>query len=371
MSLEEKIVDQKGVTTGFDYLRIGLALFVLWFHSVGLAGTPGAVLDQLAPELWSGTWRFIFAIILPMFFALSGYLVAASLLRNSIRHFVTLRVIRLVPALAFETLISAIIIGLVFTTLNRRTYLASPEFWLYFGNIVGWVHYYLPGVFQNNSTVGYLNGQLWTIPFELECYASLVVLSSFILRSRFVFLLVITAVSLVLTLRAYHGHPLDLYHHVPGRVLVLSFLGGVAIYLYRDTVPYSHRLGLASGLLGAIFLEFANLSYLAALPVAYFTVWLGIKKLPKIKFGDLSYGVYLFHYPVQQTLIATFLGLGFAISWPWLALLSLPATALCAWLSWNFVELPVLSRKHAILRGTDRWLSAVSFNKSAKAGVSI
>jgi peptidoglycan/LPS O-acetylase OafA/YrhL len=366
MSLEEKIAAQKGVTTGFDYLRIGLALFVLVFHSVAAAGTRGAHLERLLPEIWAGPWRFIPTMVLPMFFALSGYLVAASLLRNSIHHFIALRALRLLPALAFETLISAIIIGLLFTTLPWTAYLERPEFWLYFGNIVGWIHYFLPGVFEHNPVTGYLNGQLWTIPFELECYVSVVILSSFILRSRFVLVLGITAACAAFTLRVYHGHAIDAYDKPLGRVLVLSFLAGVAVYLYRDTLEYSRRLGFASGLLAAICFEVPNLCYLAALPIAYFTVWLGIAKLPKIKFGDLSYGIYLFHYPVQQTIVATFLGLGWAISWPLLALLSLPATGFCAWFSWNFVESPVLSRKRAVLGAMDRWLS-VSLPKSAKA----
>jgi peptidoglycan/LPS O-acetylase OafA/YrhL len=83
-------------TTGFDYLRIGLATAVLAWHSIVLS-TGSKPLDR---ALWSGPFRFLPAAILPMFFALSGFLVSASLERARLHHFLTLRVLRIVPALA-------------------------------------------------------------------------------------------------------------------------------------------------------------------------------------------------------------------------------------------------------------------------------
>lgn len=375
MTLEERTAAQEGLTTGFDYLRIGLALFVLVFHSLGNTAAHGTNPNdnlRLGEEIWASNWRFIPAMVLPIFFSLSGYLIVGSLQRNSIHHFLMLRALRLIPALIFETLITAIIIGFIFTTASWKTYVTSKEFWLYFGNIVGWVHFCLPGVFEHNPNPEYLNGQLWTIPFELKSYASLVIISSFLSRSRLLFLLAISAACVAFTVRVYHGHPVNSWGHAPGRMLVLSFLAGVAVYFYRDTLPYAHRLGFASGVLAAIFLDFPNLSYLASLPIAYFTVWLGIANWPKIKFGDLSYGIYLFHYPVQQTLVATFIGV--SKSWPLLALLSLPISGVCAWVSWNFVESPVLHRKLIILRVIDERLLAplfLAFNATRRRMTSV
>ena len=61
-------------TTGFDYLRIGLATAVLTWHSIILS-TGSAPLDR---ALWSGPFRFLPAAILPMFFALSGFILTYS-----------------------------------------------------------------------------------------------------------------------------------------------------------------------------------------------------------------------------------------------------------------------------------------------------
>ena len=76
----------EGLTTGFDYLRLGLSVAVLVWHSILLTAGPAAY-----SGLWSEPFRFIPAAILPMFFALSGFLVTGSLMRTNIHHFLALR----------------------------------------------------------------------------------------------------------------------------------------------------------------------------------------------------------------------------------------------------------------------------------------
>ena len=96
MNINPTILDetrkQDGFTAGFDYLRIGLALAVLVWHS-DILSTGSAALYHAR---WSGPFRFLLAVILPMFFALSGFLVAGSLARTRLHQFVALRALRLV-----------------------------------------------------------------------------------------------------------------------------------------------------------------------------------------------------------------------------------------------------------------------------------
>ena len=104
-----------------------------------------------------------------MFFALSGFLVASSLERcKTLFTFLGLRAIRILPALAVEIFISALIIGPLFTTEPAKAYFAAPEFHDYFLNILGDIHYHLPGVFAANPSDA-VNGQLWTVPYEMIC----------------------------------------------------------------------------------------------------------------------------------------------------------------------------------------------------------
>jgi peptidoglycan/LPS O-acetylase OafA/YrhL len=109
-------------------------------------------------------------MILPMFFALSGFLVTGSLFRTrTLTEFIALRLLRLVPALAVEVTLSAVVLGALFTSLPIGQYFSDPAFWKYFLNIAGRIHYSLPGVFQDNP-IPIVNISLWTIPYELEWY---------------------------------------------------------------------------------------------------------------------------------------------------------------------------------------------------------
>jgi peptidoglycan/LPS O-acetylase OafA/YrhL len=341
-------------TTGFDYLRIGLATAVLAWHSIILS-TGSTPLDR---ALWSGPFRFLPASILPMFFALSGFLVSASLERTRLHHFLTLRVLRIVPALAVVVVLSALILGPAFTTLPLGRYFTSPEFGGFFLNIVAVVHVTLPGVFEHNPDPRLIALQLWTIPFEFQCYFALAILSLLnLLRDRRALAQIIVLSALSATVCALLIAPVNPFSHVPGPALVLCFLAAVSLYLYRDAIPCSPPLAVGSAIASAVLLEIPNASYLAAFPIAYLTVWLGLKNPPRVPFGDLSYGVYLLHFPIEQTIMRFFPSAG---SWWRLTLMALPPTFVCAWLSWNLVEQPILSRKTSILAALDRALEAVT-----------
>jgi peptidoglycan/LPS O-acetylase OafA/YrhL len=341
-------------TTGFDYLRIGLATAVLTWHSIILS-TGSAPLDR---ALWSGPYRFVPAAILPMFFALSGFLVSASLERTRLHQFLALRVLRIVPALAVVVVLSALVLGPLFTTLPLRQYFTSPEFGGFFLNIIADIHVTLPGVFEHNPDPGFIASQLWTIPFEFQCYVALALLSLLnLLRDRRAFARIIVLSVLAATVCALLFLPVSPFDHVPGRVLILCFLAAVSLYQYRDAIPCSPSLAIGAAIGSAALLEIPNASYLAAFPVAYLTVWLGLRNPPGIPFGDLSYGVYLLHFPIEQTIMHLFPG---ANSWQRLTLMTLPPTFLCAWLSWNLIERPILSRKTSILSALDRAIAAAA-----------
>lgn len=347
LTVRERMESTGGHTTGFDYLRIGLSLAVLTWHSIWFSGQ-----TDLNNTLWYGHFRFIGSSIVPLFFALSGFLVAGSLLRTTLPQFVTLRVIRLFPALAVEVIISATLIGIIFTQLPLTQYLRDPEFHAYFLNIFGIVHFKLPGVFEGNPGGPWINAQLWTIPFELESYVALIVLSLCTLtRRRIFFIASVILLSIGMTIYARLFDPIGPHGNPPGRVMVLCFLAAVSLFLYRDRIPYSNALGIASSLSLAFFANHSSAAYLMAFPAAYTAIWIGLMRPPKIPFGDLSYGVYLFHLPVEQTIIKLFPAIH---SWWILTLVSVGPVVLVAWLSWTLVESPILSRKKAIVARVDR-----------------
>ena len=166
------VMDEKpGNASGFDCLRIALAISVMVWHSPANSyGPDGEYLVRGGLIGWPLT-----LCILPSFFALSGFLVAGSLARNTLPGFLTLRALRIVPALAVEVTLSALMIGPLVTTLPLWHYFSDREFIHYFLNIGGDIHYFLPGVFNDLPLPQYVNLQLWTVPWELTCYIAIVV----------------------------------------------------------------------------------------------------------------------------------------------------------------------------------------------------
>ena len=87
------------------------------------------------------------------------------------------RGLRIVPALAVEITLSALLLGPLLTTESMAQYFSDPKFFKYFLNVLGLIHYQLPGVFLQNPYPDVVNGSLWSVPYELECYAGLTILS--------------------------------------------------------------------------------------------------------------------------------------------------------------------------------------------------
>lgn len=331
---------------GFDYLRIVLSIAVLCFHSIRVSYGPSAE-DAL---IWEAAAAAPVRLILPMFFALSGFLVAGSVFRSgSISGFVLLRALRLVPALAVEVALTGIVLGAAVTTLPAHEYFSSRQFWTYGLNVVGYIHYVLPGVFVSNPFNGAANFSLWTVPFELECYIALIFLMvTGIVRFRWAVLglTVVACAAAALHMQAHHSEP-TLMRVVDARILVLCFLAGLSTYLFREHLPLSNGLFCVCVIAALILLQRPAWSWLTPMPIAYLTVWLGMtnpRKPALLSSGDYSYGIYLYAFPIQQT-IASFAPMR---HW-WISILvGLPISVLFAAFSWHCVEKHVLAHKRAV-----------------------
>ena len=149
-------------------------------HSFIISGD--TVEDKLLP--W-GIDNVIGYSVLPIFFALSGFLVAASLVRTrSMPIFLGLRGLRILPALLVEITLSALLLGPLLTGFSLRDYYTGTEFFQYFLNCIGYIHYHLPGVFLTHPVPRTVNGSLWTVPYEAKCYLALAALAILGLSKR-------------------------------------------------------------------------------------------------------------------------------------------------------------------------------------------
>ncbi|MBR0959027.1 acyltransferase [Bradyrhizobium japonicum] len=346
-SIGDKWEAAKGRPAGFDLLRISLAVAVILWHSV-------AVCYGVSAEHWfyGGLLKPLVWFIVPAFFALSGLLVAGSLERNSLPAFVTLRVIRIFPALTAEVVISAMLIGPIFTNLALSQYFSDPDFYRYFLNTIGDIHFHLPGVFSDLPVPNMVNSQLWTVPHELECYVAISAAALIGLTRRHrLFLFAVLFVVTALALRDIGGGKPASPAAPPGRMLVLAFLCGVALFLNRTRIVFSHWLLLASlvGFVASVLASNRTGEDLAALFVSYLTVYLGLlnfKVGPVTRLADYSYGIYLYGFPIQQT-VAQLLPnyrvwyVNFGIS--------LAVTSIFAISSWHLLESRVMAGKKPIL----------------------
>lgn len=331
----------KGRPSGFDYMRIALSTCVLVWHSYQVAyGTNEAL------RFWRESWiGWVLPIILPMFFALSGFLVAGSMYRNSnLLVFLALRIIRIFPALVVEITLVALILGPLVTTVSISEYIVSPVFHRYFLNMVGDIHYLLPGVFEHNPERSIVNSQLWTIPFELECYVAISFAALIgMFRNIKLVMPIFCVATLLLLLWNFHKHvdpaPAG---GISGRLLVLCFLAGVVIYSFRERIPYKFGFALLAFLISIILIRYKYTAYLTPIFFAYLTVYLGLlnpKRSVIVSSGDYSYGLYLYSCPIQQ---AVALSLGSHLSFALNLAISFPIAVVFSLFSWWFVERPFL-----------------------------
>ncbi|MBV8798331.1 MAG: acyltransferase [Alphaproteobacteria bacterium] len=367
------LLDQFNATNrrpaGFDYMRVALAVSIICYHSVLLSYRP-EVQHWFVQDTPAKAWIYL---LVPMFFALSGFLVAGSLERTrSIFSFLGLRVLRILPALGAEILLSALLLGSLFTVLPLREYLASSGLHAYFLNIIGDIHFYLPGVFASNP-VKMVNGQLWTVPAELACYVTLAALFLFgICRRRALFAGIFLGAQLLVpvALVSIPGAGAAIGGAANG-LLVLMFISGVTIFFYRDRIPW--RADFAATCFAAyLVLLYVPGGYgFIAIPVGYLTVYLGLLNPPKnkmIESGDYSYGLYLYGYPIQQAVVAIS---PVTHAW-WINLaLSLPLAFCFAAGSWHLLEKRVLRWKPYVMAAEVRILGVVAGIRAMIVGVAL
>lgn len=329
-SIEERFQAVGGRPAGFDYMRLVLSSLVIVWHSFSVTGVGyGVVFGYL------GIFgELLFPMILGMFFALSGFLVAGSLERcKTLISFMGLRLIRIYPALAVEVLLSAFLIGPLLTSVSLQEYFTSPTFFSYMWNVLGHIHYQLPGLFLDNPKANIVNSQLWTVPWELACYVSLAVLV--LIRARkwpIIFVLVMLGGAVFIST----------FDSVPrGTRLVITFLGGISVYYYRSKIPWHFGfflLALAIAFTAAWFRQ----QGLLLICIPYMTVYLGLcnpVRLSIVQGADYSYGMYLYGYVIQQALYQT---LPLAHLWYMNAILSILVAAAFAAFSWHSIEKPAL-----------------------------
>lgn len=368
-TVAQRMADAQGRASGFDYLRLILATVILISHSFEVTNS-----KEMMAFTHSGPGLVIRQILVPMFFGLGGFLVAGSLDRTrSLVTYLGLRVLRIFPALWADILFAALLLGPLVTTVTLGEYVASREFHSYFLNLIGEIHYKLPGVFKGNA-LDRVNGQLWTVPWDLAGYMllSLFSLAGFYGKRRTFLIVTIVMWALFLAGR-YVFVPFEGGYTADMRFTVVPcFLAGVLFHLYRDRIVWSHRLfALSATTITVCLLLTTRTMWLLVVPILYVTVYFGLfnpRRVWIIASGDYSYGVFLYHWQFEQAL---WFFVPVAATWYGNVAIALPLTFFFAFLSWHLVEKHALALRHPLMACDDWFAERFPITRTKKPPVAL
>jgi len=335
-------------SNNLDFLRFWAATLVLVSHSYPLFGKqPEPIAKFLGVSTGGG-------LAVAAFFVISGFLVTKSYLsRGNPIEFITNRCLRLFPALLVVVFLSVVFLGPAYSSLGFVEYFTDSSTSNYIRTSWLKIQYRLPGVFEMNPRHA-VNGSLWTLPVEVLMYFGVLLLGLLGMLKRFEVLLIVAC------LLVLHFFLMDYYNLskiVWLGIIPLSnavklgvfFFSGGLYYLFKDKIPMT-VFGVLVAILAILFLgktEYGQLVYLLAFP--YFVLGLGYMKAPLLpkfgRYGDFSYGIYLFAFPIQQAIYASF---GNILGFYELMLLSFLLTLFASVISWHVVEKPALAYKKAV-----------------------
>ena len=322
----------------FNLIRLFAAWLVIYGHAWAITGTPGGDLIARLTQ-----FKFAGGVAVDMFFVISGFLIAASLQRNSVRGYLAARGLRILPALLVCVGLSVFVLGPLLT--NAADYWRSPVTWQYL-----WVNgslwssrYFLPGVFETLPNHA-INGSLWTLPIEARLYLALLLASVCgVLTARRYTPLWAIALASAYAFAAWR-HPLP--DHLANYAWCTAFfITGTLCWIHRTRIRLSGwpLLALLACAALARGTPWFHLPYFAI--VCYGTLWLAFLPWPPaIRRNDLSYGLYLYGWPCGQ-LVQQFWPGGPPHNMLWATALALVLAAA----SWFAVERPALRLKGRFL----------------------
>lgn len=333
----------------FDLIRLSAAFLVLIHHSSSILYGYSLKWDPFEKLIGMNMGN----LGVKVFFIISGFLIAKSWQnKDSIFSFTIARFLRIYPAAIVVVLISVLFFGFFISTLSFAEYISHSTTLQYLQNCSIYRMYYnLPGVFENNPISG-VNGSLWTLPYEFTCYIIIGIIGIIgLIKNKVINLCLFTA--LILGSSFFYNEINQIVIPVLGidfktfYPLLLFFYSGTIYYQFRDKIKYNLWLFLIG--FGVLFLtkNTPEISYqikVILLPylVLYFAFSKKINPTFLTKNIDLSYGLYLYAFPIQQLTVHLFkdelnLFTFTAIS----TLLSL----LMAYLSWTIIENPALKAR--------------------------
>jgi peptidoglycan/LPS O-acetylase OafA/YrhL len=355
MSLQQAFDPRRN---SLDFLRFALAACVLITHSFDLVG---AGHDPLARA--TGFQESFARLAVGGFFALSGFLIARSYASTpSLWRYLWRRALRILPGFWVCLIVTIAVFAPAIYWIENRTLdgflrMPGPSLIGYlFNNISTRIGQHTIGTLLKTAPLtNAINGSLWTLYNELRCYGIVAVLGLLgaTRNRRWLFPALLAALYALNLFYAAQGDAPTVELPLLRATFVWQlcyFFGGATLWAYADRVPTRAPVFVtivAAVLVSWIFGAFYRFFDVLAWP--YLLMWLGAK-LPITRwarFGDFSYGLYIYAFPLQQILVI--LGVG-AFGLGALIAASFVATMLFAIPSFHLVEAPAMRLKDAFAR---------------------
>lgn len=329
------------LANGLNLLRLTLAVGVIFWHSFPLTGR--------TVEFWPAH-QLLSDLGVDGFFVISGFLIFRSWDRRpQLREFIAARILRIFPAYWVCLVVTGFVlapIGILLQGGTLSTLFSAGEPLRYL-----WAHLLLwGGTFTINDTPQHVplpavwNGSLWTLGFEFNCYLAVVALGLLgLLKKRWA----LPSLFAVVTLGTIANDALGdhRFFFTASLRFGLVFLAGMLLYSLRDVLTVSPLLLAVSALVVILASMLPDYRVLAAFPLAYFFVGVStyIRSAAMQFRTDISYGMYIYAFPVQQVLALA--GLAF-LPQPVFWIVATAITIIPAYASWLIIERPALSLKH-------------------------
>lgn len=281
----------------FDFLRHFLAFSVVWHHFIILTGNDTHFLFFIFDVIDSN-------VAVKAFFVISGLLIWVSATRTrTIGAYAIKRFFRLYPALLF------ILVGMSLTSwiFYDQSFIEVLKYFLWNSIFLNFMHPCIGDVFENNVLCA-VNGSLWTLKLEVAYYLFVAIavflFKQYAYRLIVIFSMISFAFETALLFIPSHLEPLAVLLHNQMPFKFYYFGLGVIIYKHEKSISTVNLLLALLVVLVGWFIFNVDFLFLPLFVVSF--VFLIAFRVPSInfsKFGDLSYGLYIFHFPLIQLFV--------------------------------------------------------------------
>ena len=325
----------------FDFMRYFFAISLIIVHFCTLTNTE---------QFWIVTGK----LRVKAFFIMSGFLVFYSYIkRENLKDYIEKRIRRILPPYLLVVIL-CVVLGLFITNLSKLDYIISKETYKYLlanFSFLNFIQPTLPGVFESNP-ISAVNGSLWTMKVEVMFYVSVPIILYLLKRYRKLFIMISIFVFALLydfcftTLYEQTNNEMYLLIRKQIGSQLMYFYSGTFILLYFDKFIKYLKYFFSIAVI-IYFYQNSNVLFSILEPLAFATILIGVAYNLKYlnflrKYDNISYGMYLYHYPIIQTIIYyNIQNLNIYLAF----FLTFILTILVSILSWKYVEKPIINKK--------------------------